>query len=112
MKKVLGIVLCVSLLSGCGVKTAVPMGEQPASGSVAAPVEVTELFSGRDYDASYEKYATITLNGNSATSDANGVQISGTTITITKEGSYLVKGKLDDGQIIVNTDKKDKTQLI
>lgn len=111
MKKVLGIVLCLCLLSGCGTKTAVPT-EPAASDRVAAPVEVTELFSDRDYDASYEKYATITLKGTAASTDANGVQISGTTITITKEGSYRIQGKLDDGQIIVNTDKKDKTQLI
>lgn len=111
MKKVFAVFLCLCLLSGCKQRTAVSTEKEPEEG-VSAPVDVSELFTDRDYDTGYEKYALIKLNGSSASCDSNAVQISGSTVTITDEGSYLIRGTLDDGQIVVNADKKDKTQLI
>lgn len=49
---------------------------------------------------------TITLDGGSASSDADGVSVDdaadhGTVVTITAGGTYTVSGTLDDGQIVV-----------
>ena len=40
------------------------------------------------------------------------MQLSDSTVTITKEGTYLLSGTLNDGMIIVNTDKSEKVQLV
>nr|MCR5082177.1 carbohydrate-binding domain-containing protein [Parasporobacterium sp.] len=57
--------------------------------------------------------ATITLSGDSASVDnADGVTIDGSTITITKAGSYLFTGTLDDGQIVVDTADESKVEII
>jgi len=115
MKRMIGILLAMSLLlAGCGPRQTAPeiQGQSAPAESVTVPEDLTALFSDRDYETGYEKCATITLNGSAASCDSNAVQISGSTVTITDEGSYRIQGNLDDGQIIVNADKQDKTQLI
>lgn len=87
--------------------------DNTSSGELVA-IDVTDMFTDRDYETTYDesKSAVIKLNGNSATCDSNAVQIDGSTITITDEGTYIIQGTLDDGMIIVNADEKDKPQLV
>ena len=71
-----------------------------------------DIFSKRDLDPSYDEVtAEITLSGDSAAIDGSGASAEGSVITITQEGVYLISGKLNDGQIIVNADKA-KVQLV
>lgn len=128
MKKTLLIILVVFtlMLSGCSNvdspthATPSPSGSNsvaPTPSSSAAPstsLDTSELFSDRDYEIGYneDESALIRLNGNSATCSSNAVQISGSTVTITDEGTYIISGTLDDGMIIVNSAKEDKTQIV
>lgn len=136
MKRImLLIVICLILsllLYGCG-DTSVPSRsdsstEQGDSGftggedssETASPAsdpivqDSSEFFSNRDFEVDYDesKSAVITLSGDSASCSSNAVQISGSTVTITDEGTYILTGTLDDGMIIVDTEKTDKTQLV
>lgn len=75
----------------------------------------TEMFTDRDLSSDYDESSaeTITLNGTSAeTSASSGVSISGSTVTITAEGTYIVSGTLKDGQIIVEADDTAKVQIV
>ena len=86
--------------------------EQNNTTNVTMP-DTSTLFTERDYETDYKenKSALITLNGTSATCTSNAVKISGSTITITDEGTYVLKGNLENGMVVVNTDKKKKVQL-
>lgn len=55
---------------------------------------------------------TITLNGDSATADGAGVDITEDTITITQKGTYELTGTLNDGQILVDVPEEDKVRLV
>ena len=95
-------------------------GNQTGDGSNGTPVDTDfsktdeDMFSNRDSDTSYKdaNFVTIQLNGNSATASSDKVQISGSTITITDEGTYVISGTLDDGMIIVNAEETDKPQIV
>ena len=121
------------LLSGCGspaqssnppasgsstipVQPIVPPTQEAPAPSTAVPVTVdpSELFSGRDLDNSYEESgsAVIRLTGSTAECSSNAVQISGSTVTSLDEGTYILSGTLDNGMIIVDSEKADKTQLV
>lgn len=114
------LVLCIALLaSGCAQTSE----ETTSSSEVSEPVQSVsdtnnpnQLHEYSDYelDASYDENncAVITLSGSGASSNGTGVSISGSVVTITKEGSYLISGTLDDGQIVVDADKTDSVQLI
>lgn len=54
----------------------------------------------------------ITLNGDSVSADAEGVVVSGGSVTITKAGTYSLSGTLTDGQVIVKTDDEEPVRLI
>lgn len=130
MKKILAILLCLSLLlCGCGgqetavASQAAAVSEAASAASVqeaqpaAQPVEEPEgddMFSGRDQRIGYDEgeSAFITLSGDTASCDSNAVKIEGSTITILDEGTYIISGTLDDGMIIVDSEKEDKSQLV
>ena len=75
---------------------------------------VDDYFTNRDYQSEYDtsKAVTITLNGNSATSSSDTVKISGQTIRITEEATYIISGTLNDGMIIVEADDSAKLQIV
>ncbi len=110
------------LISGCGGTTAGEPEGTAASGSanvsgtsdVSVRIDNSEIFSNRDFETDYDesKSALITLKGDSAESSSNAVQISGSTVTITDEGTYILSGSLDNGMIIIDSEKSDKTQLV
>lgn len=80
----------------------------------AAALSGQDIFSDRDFETDYDesRCAFIELNGDSAACSSNAVQISGSTITIIDEGTYVLSGTLNDGMIIVSSEKSDKTQLV
>ncbi|MBR3247266.1 MAG: carbohydrate-binding domain-containing protein [Clostridiales bacterium] len=73
-----------------------------------------ETFSGQDLEIGYDENEseTITLNGSSAVSSSSSVIISGSVITITSKGTYIISGTLDDGSIIVDAGDSDDIRLI
>jgi len=133
MNKIISLFLLLSLLilSGC---TTVPVPPQNiADGTEKDGAEETEgtseetdipaevpsvtdddMFTDRDKNADYsgEKSTVISLNGDSAECPSDAVRISGSKITVTDEGTYIFRGTLSDGQIIVAADEKDKPRLV
>lgn len=77
-------------------------------------VSASDLFSDRDLQNGYEEKgsAAVSLNGTGASCSSNAVKISGSQITITDEGTYILSGTLQDGMIIVDADASDKVQLV
>ncbi|MDO4572507.1 MAG: carbohydrate-binding domain-containing protein, partial [Clostridia bacterium] len=129
-KAFLFLLLSLALLAaGCGERPAggtagaVDAGD---SGSASAGTETSvsaaesdgaessEIFSSRDFEVGYaeSESAVIELNGDSAACASDAVQISGGTVTITDEGTYILSGTLHNGTIIIDAEKTDKTQLV
>lgn len=73
-----------------------------------------EYFSDRDIsgEIDYQNAVEVTLDEHNISVDSDGVSISGTSITITKEGCYIFSGTINDGNIIVNTSKEQKVQIV
>lgn len=131
--RILSLCLVLSiLLCGCGNESASDNGtanndgsvihaeESEASSDVTSEVpdiaaqDGSEYFSDRDFEVGYDESEStiITLNGDSASSNSNTVQISGSAVTITDEGTYILSGTWNDGIIIVDSEKTDKIQLV
>lgn len=74
----------------------------------------SEMFSDRDMQSSYDEDKSITINmiDNNIKSDSKNVSILKNIVTISDEGSYILKGSLSDGQIIVDAEKTDKIQIV
>jgi hypothetical protein len=82
--------------------------------SASSAVAIDKEFTARDLEVGYDETdaVKITLNGNSATVTGEGANIEDQTVTISKEGSYIITGTLENGQIIVDAGDADKVQLI
>lgn len=134
MRKILSVFLILSLmltlLAGCGL-TNDPKDssnddksqDNTISGdedTTLDPVDVdfsqtdSDMFTDRDLKTDYDasKAVTIQLNGTSATASSDSVKISGSTVTITEEATYLISGALTDGMIVVNAADTAKLQLV
>ncbi|MBQ3601034.1 MAG: carbohydrate-binding domain-containing protein [Lachnospiraceae bacterium] len=81
---------------------------------ISVEIDPSEMFSDRDLKADYQldSCVKIQLNGDVAQCDSDGVNVDGSTVTIEKEGTYLVSGTLTNGSIKVDTDKEAKVQIV
>ena len=110
--------LCL-LLPGCGKKdteaadgTTEPTEAEPAIVDFAQSEQ--DMFTDRDLRTYFDagKAFKIQLSGDTAASDSGDVQINGSTVTITKEGTYVITGTLNDGMLIVAAEETAKLQLV
>lgn len=115
MKRIYAWLLILSFILLCGCSNT--NTEQDHNGSTADSADVTfktdndSQFTDRDLSGTYEDGIPILLKGDSATCSDSSVKISGTTVTITAEGTYLLSGNLTDGSVIVDAEKA-KVQLV
>ena len=123
MKKLLSLIAAGALLcgtlSGCkdsGSNSSA--GSQAAGTASSAEVDFAQteadMFTDRDYEVGYDEggSALIQLNGSTASSSSDAVRISGSTVTLIGEGTYILSGTLSDGMIVVNAGASDKLHLI
>lgn len=77
-------------------------------------LDIEDMFSNRDKEVGFDEASdtVITLTGNGAACDSKAVQIDGSTVTITDEGTYIVSGSLSDGQLVVDAEDSDKLQIV
>lgn len=91
-------------------------GGSDTDGSAATVegLDITDMFTDRDKETGYDEATAtvISLNGTSAQCDDSAVSIDGTTITLNTEGTYIISGTLDNGQIIIDAEDTDKLQLV
>ena len=127
-KKILaGLAILALLLSGCEKQiteavvtdtqdnvSSAPFPETNTEANAAAVLDASDFFSARDFEVGYDETqsAVIQLNGTSAVCDSDAVRITGSTVTILDEGTYILSGTLEDGRIVVDSEKTDKTQLV
>ena len=117
----LAMVILVATLSGCTNRntetdsTHIGVSENTAgSTETGSSLTDSDMFTDRDYETGFDEDTSvlIQLEGNSAKASSDSVQISGTSITITEEATYLISGTLNDGMIIVNAPDTAKLQLV
>lgn len=134
MKRVITLGLLVgvlfSFLTACSGDGLLPNGGLSPTDGPSAPdgssdlgdivVDVSyyqseeDLFTARDCRTTFEESqcTLLQLNGSSATVSGEGATVDDTCITISQEGSYLVRGSLDQGQILVKAPDSAKVHLI
>lgn len=116
MKRTVFILSLISaiLLTGCGKNEPMTTGANntPTEPINIAAMDVSELFSDRDFEKEYNAADCVTIALQNTTASGSGVSIDGSKVTIVKEGTYLLSGSLTDGMIVVDTDKESKVQLI
>ena len=88
-------------------------GESTQGTSVLVLATTAELFTSRDTEIGYSESdaVKITLDHTTATTSSDAVTIQDSVITIKKEGTYLVTGSLENGQIIIDADGA-KVQIV
>ncbi len=109
--------LALSPLVGCastsGSNATTEAAEEASSARTPGDIDLASLFSKRDLDTSYDESeaTTITLADSGSAATGNGVEVDGSTVTITKAGTYIVSGSLTDGRLVVDADG-EKVQLV
>ena len=105
MKRELSFLLAVSLaasLTGCAAGTVAGNPDTVLSGSAAA-----ETTSYNAADA-----LTLTFTDSGITGSGSGVEISGTALTISEPGTYLLTGSCADGSVKVKKGTADVTLIL
>lgn len=97
--------LALLLLCGCAAEADTPQTTE---------IDTQDFFSDRDFEVGFDETTAvrIALNGDGVACDDKTVQISGSTVTVTAAGTYLLSGTLENGMLIVDAPKTDKVQLV
>ncbi len=136
MKKLISVLTAVCfllLLAACG-NTETPStdtnntksSQSPVSSAVSSSSDTAvaaevdfggsdeDMFTDRDLRSDFEENGAviIELNQDSATASDSSVIISGSTVTVTKDATYIISGTLNDGMIIVDAPDAAKLQLV
>lgn len=114
MKKAIAVILAVALLGAMPALAAENAAAETVTAETASASipEVSEMFTNRDLEGTYEDCVTVTLADGASEADGAGVTVQGDVITVTQEGTYLFTGSLSDGQIVVASGESDKVQLV
>lgn len=117
------LLLCFSLIfSSCSDVSGNTDVEQSAGessddapqGDTAQSQGLDTTFSARDLDAGFDESNStkIIFSNANVTITGSGAANNGGTVTISKGGTYILSGSSSDAQIIVNTGKDEKVQLV
>lgn len=109
---------CVS--EGVGSGDATEVGSSSDSTDFASIMEAFDPsaldldYTARELDGSYDEASAvrISLEGDAISADGEGVVVDGATATVTREGTYIVSGALEDGRIVVDAADDQKVQLV
>lgn len=101
----------IIMLSGCSGNTD---SEPTETDSSAIQIDSSDMFTDRDMEIGYDETTavSVSLNGDTASCDSDSINISGSVVTITNEGTYILSGTLNNGMIIVTVDDTEKVQLV
>jgi len=123
-KKLFIVILSLAILSACSntneaiTEAAATQKNEGATAATATVVssDMPEKVSYADDDFAAdwttENPTTIQLNGTDVSIDGAGAEAIDGSVTITSAGTYVLSGKLDDGQIVVDVSKEDKVRLV
>lgn len=119
--KIFPVILCTTFLYACNTTSTSAINTQTESNFSDVVVTNTSVslsdvvnYDDDDYytDWKNENPNYINLSGSSATVEGSGVEVSDNKITITVAGTYVISGKLDNGQIIVNSQDKETVRIV
>ena len=112
-RSVCALLAVTMLLAGCQAPVEPPV--QTTEGTVpvgTVPVEVDGMFTDRDGRTDYTGGVLVLLEGDRVVCDDASVEISGTTVTLRGDGTYILRGTLEGGQIAVEAGQAHKPQLV
>ena len=135
MKKIIGLLLSIILtigLAACAtsgsatevstggaanenIMTAAESTAEVVTAGVTSPAEIVLAGTHEDsddYKWNSEDEVAISLTGNTAQVEGNGVEVAENLITINQPGNYRVSGSLADGQVIVDSEEDGVIRLI
>ena len=109
----LGACSLISKSSTASTRTTTRSTTSKTSSSKASTAS-TSYFTDRDQDASYDESSAtkVSLNGSTAKVSGDGARVSGSTVTITAAGTYVLSGSSENVQIVVKAGDQDKVQIV
>ena len=111
--------LFISLgLAACGSQSVLSQAEANTQTtkktSTTSTTQTASYFEASDLTATYDESnaSKISLQGTTATVSGNGVTVNGSTVEITKAGTYIVEGTASKVQLKVAAGKEDEVQIV
>ncbi|MBP1586897.1 MAG: carbohydrate-binding domain-containing protein [Clostridia bacterium] len=117
---VLSVTVClITGAAGCRINTALPRGgiedgEAIIEDPEVLPAEIDTEIKPRDADPGYdsESAAVIVLSGRGIAAEGEGISVEGGTVTVTAGGTYIVRGDLAGGGVVVKASKEADVKLV
>lgn len=106
----------LAILSGCLVACSKPtkkVNMQTLQAMKLNKENKANLFEDDDYDAMIDEKKGIKIDLSDISNvKGKNVSVSGNVLTISSSGTYILTGRLEEGQIIVNAKNSDKVRIV
>lgn len=119
IKLMIPLVLMTAVLGACSSNASSSTASSTtqtanATSTSQTKTNTSDYFASEDSGASYDesKATTISLSGSSAKTYGDGASVSGSTVTISEAGTYVVSGTSENVQIVVKAGDSDKVQIV
>ena len=104
------LISIISIFSLCVAMTGCSNKNNDSSSNSTENSQITTTSPKSESIGEIDTY--VKLSDNNTTVDGEGVTVENNTITITNAGTYSISGSLSDGQVIINTNKEEKTYIL
>ncbi len=113
MKKTLRVVCALMMILSLTACAQAQTTETTPTTTATAETTLSATVKNADQKTTWDNTATgINLSDSGITVTGNGATVQGSVVTITQAGTFVVSGKLSDGQIVINATKDEKIHLI
>lgn len=112
-KMIAVFLLFTMLLTGCSIQNQNATASKQQTTS-ANTTKLENPFTSRDLsgEVNEDTAIKITLNNDKTNVDEDGVQMVDGDLVISKEGTYILEGELENGQVRVDADENAKIQIV
>lgn len=94
--------------------TSINSSGSEASTASTDKTAINTSFTARDMEVGYEETEAVKIScsGNKFTINGSGAAAKDGVLTISKEGTYVLSGSIDEGRIVINVTDQEKVQLV
>lgn len=87
---------------------------RPVTQAEVTSLDVSDIFSNRDKEVGFDETncVVITLSDNGVACKDNHISVENNQVIISTAGTYLLRGSMKNGSIVIDADKQDKVQLV
>lgn len=108
------LIIAITSFTACSKKSSDSSESKAENASSIVASDIDTSVKASDYEVGYDESSAckVTFSETSAEVSADGAEFKDGVLTVSKAGTYILSGKLTNGRVVINADKKDDVRIV